>query len=177
MDGRPLPPTPRTGGAADLSSETCKILFLIGEKMKDCYKLAWSILFTGIILVIMIYFSGQAGTESHALSIGIVNKILTFLPVEDLGYWRNLLDRILRKFTHFFLYFLLGLGLMGITSRQRYISPSLLTVILGVLCAVCDEFHQTFSPGRLGTPADVGLDTSGVLVSVLIFFIWKKRKS
>lgn len=40
------------------------------------------------------------------------------------------------------------------------------TLIMCVLFALSDEWHQTFVPGREGTLRDVGFDTIGMLLSL-----------
>ena len=52
------------------------------------------------------------------------------------------------------------------TARVR--RPAL-AVALAALYAVSDEIHQTFVEGRVGAPLDVGIDTLGALVGVLVW--------
>ena len=40
---------------------------------------------------------------------------------------------------------------------------------LGVLYAVSDEAHQTFVPGRMGSPIDVAIDTLGIVAGVVLW--------
>jgi VanZ family protein len=40
--------------------------------------------------------------------------------------------------------------------------------VVSVLYAASDEYHQTFVPGRNGTPVDVGVDAVGALVALLV---------
>lgn len=63
--------------------------------------------------------------------------------------------------------------------RQFYFTPILLTLVLSVICASLDEFHQTFVPGRCGTPTDVLVDSVGILFacSILLFCYCRKLKS
>ncbi|MFH0942642.1 MAG: VanZ family protein [Candidatus Beckwithbacteria bacterium] len=46
-----------------------------------------------------------------------------------------------------------------------------LSLLLAVVFALSDEWHQTFIPGREGTLRDVGFDTIGSLLSLT----WIKR--
>lgn len=49
--------------------------------------------------------------------------------------------------------------------------------LLGTFYAASDEFHQLFVPGRSGQVTDVLIDSAGVLVGVLLFWvIGKVRK-
>ena len=51
-----------------------------------------------------------------------------------------------------------------------------LAVGLGTLYAVSDEVHQSFVPGRLGSPLDVALDAVGVLVGVVAWQTVRSRR-
>jgi len=48
-------------------------------------------------------------------------------------------------------------------------------VVIAVLFAVTDEWHQTFVPGRDGRLADVLLDGSGALAAMLGLWWWQSR--
>ena len=55
-----------------------------------------------------------------------------------------------------------------------------MTISIGILYAISDEFHQSFSPGRSPKVTDVYIDTLGVIVGallvILIRMIYKKIK-
>ena len=47
-----------------------------------------------------------------------------------------------------------------------------MTIGIGILYAMSDEFHQSFSPGRSPKVTDVYIDTLGVIVgALLVIFI------
>ncbi|MEF2639337.1 MAG: VanZ family protein, partial [Lachnospiraceae bacterium] len=48
--------------------------------------------------------------------------------------------------------------------RTRILIP----FALGVLYAASDEFHQLFVPGRSGQVRDVCIDSSGVMIGILL---------
>ena len=76
-----------------------------------------------------------------------------------LGTW----DTILRKGAHVTEYAILGLLLL------RAIGRELPAFLLGVGYAATDELHQHFVSGRHGSPIDVAIDSSGVLIGILVF--------
>ena len=63
---------------------------------------------------------------------------------------------MLRKIAHAAEYAVLGALLLRALGRPG------LAFALGVLYAVSDELHQTFVPGRAGSPLDVAIDAAGV---------------
>jgi VanZ family protein len=46
-----------------------------------------------------------------------------------------------------------------------------LAILSTAVIASCDEFHQSFIPGRTGTPVDVLLDASGACTLCLIVWL------
>jgi VanZ family protein len=82
-----------------------------------------------------------------------------------LGTW----DTILRKGAHVTEYAVFGLLLVRAIGREV---PSF---VLGVAYAVTDEIHQHFVSGRHSSPVDVAIDSSGVLLGILLCRAIKQR--
>ena len=82
-----------------------------------------------------------------------------------------LLDLVLKKAGHMMGYGILAFLLWRAFSRgQGALSRSALVAafVVSVLYAASDEYHQSFVPGRNGTPVDVGFDVVGALVALLV---------
>lgn len=95
---------------------------------------------------------------------------------------------LLRKSGHF-----VGYGTVGFTFLRAWlytlarrgsetllswrVESSILAIFSTAIVAGCDEFHQTFLPGRTGTPVDVLLDTAGACTLCLIVWLacWSGR--
>ena len=75
-----------------------------------------------------------------------------------LGTW----DDVLRKCAHVTEYAILGFLLLRAIGREL---PALL---LGVLYAASDEFHQHFVHGRHASPIDVLIDSVGLLIGIFV---------
>jgi VanZ family protein len=95
--------------------------------------------------------------------------IFAFSSVPSLGTGLGTWDLVLRKLAHLSEYALLGLLLARAVRRPG------LAVALAAAYAVTDELHQTFVEGRHGAPLDVGIDTLGALVGVLVWSRWSRR--
>jgi len=76
-----------------------------------------------------------------------------------LGTW----DTILRKGAHVTEYAILGLLLVRALGRE------LPAFLVGVAYAITDEVHQHFVSGRHSSPIDVAIDSTGILIGVLVF--------
>ena len=149
-------------------------------------------------MAIIFRFSAQPGVESHEVSqmvVALVTKVIGWLnaigckiALENIDM--GLLDYIIRKIAHMTEYAVLGALLTGslvtgtakkseiamveveasteAKSRRKRI---LAAIVLGILYAASDEFHQYFVPGRLGCVRDVCIDSVGVLIGVAVFTV------
>ena len=93
-------------------------------------------------------------------SLVMIAAIFTFssIPQNDMpvfGGW----DMIAKKGGHALGYGLLAVSFWrGLEWKSRLIW---LPLLLAVLYAATDEFHQSFVPGRHASPVDVGIDAIG----------------
>jgi VanZ family protein len=94
--------------------------------------------------------------------------IFALSSVPDLGTGLGGWDTLLRKLAHAGEYAVLGALLLRASGRSG------VALTLGVLYAVSDEVHQSFVPGRLGSPVDVAIDAVGVACGV---FLWQRARS
>jgi VanZ like family len=88
--------------------------------------------------------------------------IFTLSSIPDLGTGLGGWDLVLRKVAHAGEYAVLGLLLLRALARPWA------AFLLGAAYAVTDEIHQTFVPGRAGSPVDVAIDAAGVAAGVLV---------
>ena len=59
--------------------------------------------------------------------------------------------------------------------RERFARRVVLSVILSVLYAASDEWHQSFVPSRDGTVTDVIWDASGaILMAIFLWYIYQR---
>ncbi len=88
--------------------------------------------------------------------------IFALSSIPHLGTGLGVWDTILRKGAHVVEYAILGALLLRALGRQ---TPAFL---LGVGYAITDEFHQHFVAGRHASPVDVAIDSTGVLLGILL---------
>lgn len=122
-------------------------------------------------MVLIFVFSHQPKYESEKYS-QLVIWLLKLLHI-DLNEWTmgsgTFLVRKLAHITEYFILFLLSFRFMSIMRiSHRKIDTILISIIICVLYASSDEFHQTFIFGRVGCLADVGVDSIGILLAALI---------
>ncbi len=96
-----------------------------------------------------------------------------FGPVNDLDW--GTIHFYIRKSGHFLGYGLLALAWLRAwwmtLPRSVFITDALLALLGTAMTASADELHQTFLPGRTGTPWDVLIDCSGAITLQLIVYV------
>ncbi len=55
--------------------------------------------------------------------------------------------------------------------RRLWYRAAVLALMFTLLVSSADEYHQTFLPGRTGTPVDVGLDLCGAIAAQLLVLL------
>lgn len=124
-------------------------------------------------------FSSQNGVESGSLSNRVMTKFINVFPyTKDLSITTKLKliehgEPILRKLAHFSIYGLVGIFIMSFMSTFsiRLYQKLLVSIGVGVLYAISDEYHQSFVVGRGPSILDVGIDTIGVFSGILMVLI------
>jgi VanZ family protein len=86
--------------------------------------------------------------------------IFALSSVPSLGTGLGTWDTVLRKCAHMAEYAILAVLILRATGS------SAAAFALAVAYAATDEVHQTFVPGRHGSPVDLAIDTAGVLIGL-----------
>lgn len=87
----------------------------------------------------------------------------------------SFLEFFIRKAAHISEYFILAFLIWQTLAATRLIRPTVfvLATLLSVLYAASDEWHQSFVPNRTGHLIDVGVDSIGVLLAMLLLLLWQ----
>lgn len=167
--------------------------------------LRYTSLFPALILLLFIFgFSAQDGDASGSLSYRVCRLLLSLadrvfslgLSETEAASYAEAMQFFVRKAAHITEYFLLTLSIylpLHILLPERLVDKSsgkalkkkqlpsfygylLLTFLLTLLCAALDEFHQTFVPGRCGTPVDVLVDSIGISAACALLFLAERLR-
>ena len=124
-------------------------------------------------MALIFYLSHQPATESAQLSRGLTALVLqtieTLAPgleIDAVGF-----HSFVRKAAHFTAYFVLGVlvvNALNISAVRGYRGVAY-ALLICVLYAISDEFHQTFVPGRSGEVMDVLIDSLGSGAGILVY--------
>ena len=139
--------------------------------MKRRILFVMSLLLTAAVLIAIFCFSAQPASQSNGVSKKLAEMVVKWMSWFATKYTIRQRNYILRKLAHFTLYFLLGCGLTGLLRTGRKTLPAITAVPIGAVCAVLDEWHQSFVPGRSPQLRDIGLDTCGVAAAVVLLLL------
>jgi len=114
--------------------------------------------------------SHQDATRSSQLSGGLMTAVMDALAglFKGISIQPETLHFILRKGAHFTAYLMLGL-LAAYAQEPKRRKEWLWTLIICIVYAVSDEYHQTFIPGRSGELRDVLIDSAGSFTGLVIY--------
>ncbi len=135
-------------------------------KRKIYIAFSWAL--TLVMLCFIFSLSAQDAEESKELSDSLVGKIFQWLEVYIDG-------ELIRKFAHMLeftaLAFSLGNSIFATWETKRAVWISL---GLTVLCAIGDEIHQIFVPGRAFQLSDILIDSIGAVIGIVTYLILYK---
>ena len=104
--------------------------------------------------------------------LALMALIFFFSAQEDLSSGLGVWDTIGRKIIHMTEY-----GLLWFLWWRALGSGSPVpAIVITLLYAVSDEYHQTFVDGRHGSPVDVLIDATGVTIAVLLAMRYRKGR-
>lgn len=154
--------------------------------------LRWLSILPAVLMLLLIFgFSAQDGATSGSLSYKVSYAVICmFHRIFSLDFSEaelvskaDGLQLFIRKLAHVTEYFLLTLSLylplriwlphkgISITGKQFFYKLILPAFFLSVVSAAADEFHQSFVPGRCGTPLDVLVDSIGIVAGCTLLII------
>jgi VanZ family protein len=132
----------------------------------------------------LLIFAGSSDSASGERSSRLLGPFLLWLfprlSPEGLGLW----IAFFRKCAHVAEYAILALLLWRALRRQArqpgwpWAWSDAWHALLGTcLYAASDEFHQMGVPNRQGSVGDVGIDTLGGALALLVLWLWRRLRS
>jgi VanZ family protein len=164
--GLPLPPPSRLGASGVVAGERLPL------QRRDRPGLA-----PGSLAVLLVrsraYHRTVSGSAARLWLPVVAWAALIFVlsSIPDLGTGLGGWDLTLRKLAHTAEFAVLGALLV------RALSARWPAFLLGAAYAVSDEVHQSFVPGRMGSPLDVAIDSVGVVFGVALWWRLVRARS
>ena len=153
---------------------------MLKEKSK---KIIYLILLMAWMIAVFI-FSNENGSQSQETSRSVTKAIVHILTynqniteAEEIILIENT-DFIIRKLAHFSIYAIGGIliynyiNTYNLSVKRKFI----ISVLIGIIYAIFDEFHQYFVADRSAQIFDVFIDSSGVTIGVIFIYLINKIK-
>lgn len=133
----------------------------------------------GSTFFMIFQFSSENSEASGSRSREVMRKIVNTFP-----YTKNLNEKtkikiveksqpIIRKLAHFLVYTLVGILIMAFMSTFETIllKKFMISLFIGLIYAITDEYHQSFTPGRSPEIRDICIDTAGVFLGIILVLV------
>ncbi len=140
-------------------------------KKKNKRILSWTGLISWMFLIF--FFSSQTGSESSNLSNGVLSFLSSIIHI---SLDNQLFHLLIRKLAHLTVYLILGALLINLFKQYQNITKKkmIIMILLCMLYAISDEFHQSFVANRSPMVIDVLIDTLGSTIGIYLYKIVKK---
>jgi VanZ family protein len=125
-----------------------------------------SLLVVVYIICFIWWQSMQGGMASHAESRYVVAVVMSYARGTMIAPYVN--DVVIRRLAHLTEYAALGCAFSEFFLLKSGKSQKKWVLLLGFSIAAFDEYIQQFSGGRTSAWHDVGLDTIGCMVGIVI---------
>lgn len=131
------------------------------------------LLWAGLILLL------SRSDFQTGFTLKVLKAVVAFLSLDVSLATLMKINAVVRKLAHVSEYFILGLLVWralrqgaAVAWRGRWAAG---TLGIGLVWAAGDEAYQRFQRGRHGSPLDVGFDTLGLLLALLLVYGWSRR--
>jgi VanZ family protein len=131
-----------------------------------------------------IIFFGSSDSRSWQHSSRIIEPLLRWLVPNISDETMHTVVLVARKAAHVTEYAILAvlvwrlLRLVSLHRTRRPWSDAIRTLLIVILYAASDEFHQAFVPSREASVWDVAIDASGAVLALLLIGVlarWRQR--
>ncbi|MGH9477154.1 MAG: VanZ family protein [Terriglobales bacterium] len=126
-----------------------------------------------VAMCVVIFFLSQ-DSHSGQHSRDVLSWLLWVVGA-DTHYWAQVLNAPFRKFCHVLVYFVLSvLAYRAFSMGQlRYsVKAGWRALVLCILYAASDEYHQSFIPGRGPSVHDVIIDSCAAVLALILIWVW-----
>ena len=136
-----------------------------------------------ILWMITIFcFSAQVADDSTQTSGNTIRAIMKLFPstrnlnIEEEEIIVSKMQPIIRKFAHLSMYTIGGVIIYNFAKTFNIVEKKKIvySLLFGLGYAITDELHQCFVPNRSCEIRDVCIDTSGIVIGILIVILVSK---
>ena len=130
-----------------------------------------------IVWMGLIFYVSDQDSDSTGQNGDIFMFFFNLLNLDPVRMVELNVPLYIRKLAHVVEYFVLFILSQRLVSQYITFSRAIwLSLGITVLYAMSDEFHQTFVPGREGKWSDVGIDSIGAILALIVSLIFMRIK-
>lgn len=143
---------------------------------RDVYLATFFWILVVLWMAFIFHLSAQPASQSKDLSLGLTDYVLDllnrFFPTITID--TSWLHAFFRKLAHFVVFFLLAVLMMHAMRASGFAGKRamLTSLLVCILYAISDEWHQFFVPHRGAQLSDVILDTFGSGMGIFLTRLW-----
>ncbi|MGM9834466.1 MAG: VanZ family protein [Bacilli bacterium] len=129
-------------------------------------------------LILIFWFSNQPGNVSKKQSEDVITTFVEIVSDKNEDEKDEIVKDytfITRKAAHFLEYFILAILIIRFVTLYDIKYFFIISLVLCIVVASCDEFHQYFILERECRVMDVVIDTSGSLLGIGCYILIKKK--
>jgi Predicted integral membrane protein len=135
------------------------------------------VILTIVWMIVIFLFSSQTGDNSNMNNVFIVD-LLKKIGIDFTRFASGIdINFLIRKAAHVTEYLILGMLLYKAYESYLFSGYEMASLFTGFIYACTDEFHQYFIPGRGPSFRDVLVDTSGVVLGVVLLWVIYSRRT
>lgn len=127
-----------------------------------------SIIFVLLWMILVFMLSNEVAIDSSSTSVNFIRLILKIFNCNVTENVLELLQPVIRKMAHFVLYTLGGILVYNMCLQLGVKKTKKKSFCIGMFYAITDEIHQLFVEGRSGEIRDVIIDSTGVVLGIII---------
>lgn len=134
------------------------------------------IILTMIWMLVIFWFSSQNSTQSSGTSERVIKAVLKVVGNVEQEQEKIIVEQmqhIVRKMAHFSIYMVGGILLINLVNTYTGKRAWLYAWLIGTTYAITDEIHQYFVPGRSCEIKDVLIDSSGVIIGIVVVVLMR----
>lgn len=132
------------------------------------------------LLWMVFIFSMSTDLFSSEHTSSVIEPVIQFVLPVTTPATVDMIHSVIRKCAHVTEYFIFGVLLFrafcGGSKGNKSWQWACLSLIVIILYAATDEFHQSFISTRSASPIDVGIDTMGGMLAQIAYITWHSFK-
>jgi len=134
----------------------------------------WSPLILWLVVIFIFSTDAFASSETSRVITPALQLLFPWLSTDQLEFWHA----FLRKLGHITEYFVLAVLTYRVLRQYKsdLIQAKLRTLSFVVFAGTFDELHQRFTFFRTASPVDIGYDSLGAVVALLIITTYEYRR-